>query len=1111
MADVFRRLPLLVLVVLLLVLVVLFHVCVVGIVPQRRRRRRCAKKDVSMDGRQAVCRSAGGEGGGQRAGQSPSRGSRAVERSEYPHLPPHLQPLPDTSNEEEDNRRSRAVPLGSGSTQEWTSTELCGSREPSYGHGRLSSSTRTVLVDNRPDDDGAQVTAVARSSKSPASSVRVASGNNRDPRTQQYRASSASRGASARPSWMLSPSPLSGNSSAARNRGECGEHDCGIEERGDRRDGREVWEEQRRMLHPRRQESITRGVQRLRVVDDENDGDTPDVGGNDQDLNDDDCGGGEDDAGQVSPSKQSSMGGKGGRVKVSVRNGRRGKKAMGKGSVVEADGDAEGDRHFWSIDDMVALIRAKRDQGAHLQGMGTAYARMKPRELKWLDVEQRLKKVGVEREAERCGKKWDNLMQQFKKVHRFQGLSGKQDFFQFTGKERLSKGFSFNMDHTGAPGGVRLPSANSGDPESVGDRGAAVGLDDDGDGSTRGSSQTTGGPTGFGKRKSTRQQTFDALSECMEKHGALVVSTMESNSKRKCSIQIRQCEALEAEVEVQKKHYAASDKVSKLMCHALLEIAKAIREHVPSPSTPSSDCANVFPCAFVAFFAVIICVFDTDVPHSNLVAFVTICAVTLSKDFDVVLYSLIIATLLGGETGRHSSHHPCVSWRVCRAPWHPEVLDAGGLPGNRRSTRLSGIKGAATWRTNRESSSKGPLRYVESDFAESEEIPMKRKSSRRQTGALRIDDVGERHSAGGRGANEQDVNVAARLATGRAGGSAAMQQNRAPLPRVSEPPAAQEVFVRGRTPSTPRQTTATKVGVAAQGIGQGIASRSPAHDERGASTAVAARATEMAKAGAATAGGASQAAEGGRSVGAATVGASHAVEGARAGGGNAGEGSRAGAVAGVGEDDEALANRVRQRSAREGIDVASKLWVDDIHFWNGTEGNAIVKLIAYIEDRHEDDEQAAYQEASVQRLVGAFTSAVSTAEGVDGGRVSHERLKSVAEAMQVMLAATMWLMRMGGGDRRAHYNTWVFVQLTAKPTLIASMHRSFDARRHIVQAATAITDKLAKPPITLLAPPLYIPDWVSIGVKFLARRHFVFPNGGSKAPLVGHRATGRRR
>ncbi|GBG85647.1 hypothetical protein CBR_g40376 [Chara braunii] len=187
--------------------------------------------------------------------------------------------------------------------------------------------------------------------------------------------------------------------------------------------------------------------------------------------------------------------------------------------------------------------------------MGHAYARMKPREWKWLDVAQRLKKVGMDRDANRCRKKWDNLMQQFKKVHHFRGLSGKQDFFQFSGKERTSKGFNFNMDRavhgeilrsaaknhtinsknvadTGAPGGVRLPSASSADPESVGDGGAGAGHDDDDDGSAKDSSQTTGSPSGFGKRKSTRQQTFEAMTECMEKYDALMASTMENNSKR---------------------------------------------------------------------------------------------------------------------------------------------------------------------------------------------------------------------------------------------------------------------------------------------------------------------------------------------------------------------------------------------------------------------------------------------------------------------------------------------------------------------------------------------------------------------------------------------------
>ncbi|GBG75060.1 hypothetical protein CBR_g19573 [Chara braunii] len=65
---------------------------------------------------------------------------------------------------------------------------------------------------------------------------------------------------------------------------------------------------------------------------------------------------------------------------------------------------------------------------------------------------------------------------------------------------------------------------------------------------------------------------------------------------------------------------------------------------------------------------------------------------------------------------------------------------------------------------------------------------------------------------------------------------------------------------------------------------------------------------------------------------------------------------------------------------------------------------------ADIEDRHEDDGLAAYQGASIQRLVGAFTSAVIIAEATDSGRVSHERLKPMADAMWMMLAAKLdWL------------------------------------------------------------------------------------------------------
>ncbi|GBG87322.1 hypothetical protein CBR_g45381 [Chara braunii] len=494
MADVFRRLPLLVLVVLLLLLLVVFHVCILGSVLRRGRRRRSLKNDARMEGRQAISGSTG-EHGGRQSGHSPSNSSSPSERSGYAHLPPHLQPLPDTPDEEADDRRSRTVPLGSGSTPEWAATELFGIREggngQSYtellqqglsdhdgdggvnlsfglGSGRSAAVSRTVVVNPHPNDDGGDVTAVLRTSRSPAP-LREASGNNTDPPRQQFRSPSVCRGC---------------------RLGECGETARGIADVGDARDGREVWAEQRRLLRSGREESITQGVQQLRVGEDGHDGEEAVADARAPDWNDNGVEGGEDDAGYVSPSKQAAaMGGRGGKTKSCAGNGCRGKRAAGKASDAEGDVDGEGGRHFWSVDDIIALIRAKRDQDVHLQGMGHAYARMKPRECKWLDVATRFKKVGVDRKADRCGKKWDNLMQQFKKVHHFQGLSGKQDFFQLSGKDRTSKGFSFNMDRavydeilgstaknhtinpknvadTGAQGGVRLSSASSADPES---------------------------------------------------------------------------------------------------------------------------------------------------------------------------------------------------------------------------------------------------------------------------------------------------------------------------------------------------------------------------------------------------------------------------------------------------------------------------------------------------------------------------------------------------------------------------------------------------------------------------------------------------------------------
>ncbi|GBG67068.1 hypothetical protein CBR_g78849 [Chara braunii] len=271
-------------------------------------------------------------------------------------------------------------------------------------------------------------------------------------------------------------------------------------------DERLLWAEQRRELREGREEAIRWGVERLRMDRQAEEVEEPDAGLPSEEDDDNNEEGGDGNGGHASPSKNSDMGGKGGKTQAKSGNGRgRPKKAQAKPNDGYGDDEAEEKRNFWSVEHIIALIRAKRDQDAHLQGMGHAYGRMKAREWKWNDVARRLKNV-VER------------------------------------KERASKGFNFNMDRavydeiegstgfnetmnpknvadTGASRGVRLPSTSNGDPEAVGDADAGAGGDDEEEGSTRGSSHTMGSPGAFGKRKSTRQQTFEAMTDCMEKHG----------------------------------------------------------------------------------------------------------------------------------------------------------------------------------------------------------------------------------------------------------------------------------------------------------------------------------------------------------------------------------------------------------------------------------------------------------------------------------------------------------------------------------------------------------------------------------------------------------------
>uniref|UniRef100_A0A388KMP4 Myb/SANT-like DNA-binding domain-containing protein n=1 Tax=Chara braunii TaxID=69332 RepID=A0A388KMP4_CHABU len=1076
MADVFRRLPLLLLVVLLLLLLVVFHVCILGGLPRRGRRRRCVKNNDRMEGQKAISGSAG-ECGGRWSGNSPSNSPRPSEQSGHAHLPPHLQPLPDTDDEEGDDRRSLTVPLGSGSTQEWVATELFGSRDggkgQSYtellqqgisdtdgdggvnlsfglGSGRSAVVSRTVVVNPHPHDDGSDVTAVQRSPRSPAP-LREASGNNNDPPRQQFRSPSVCRG---------------------RRVGECRETAPAVADVGDARDGREVWAEQRQLMRSVREESITRGVQRLRVGEDGHDGEDAGADAHDPDWNDNGAEGWEDDAANISPSKQAAaMGGRGGKTKSCSGNGRRGKRTAGKGSDAEGDVDGEGGRHFWSVDDIIALIRAKRDQDAHLQGMGHVYARMKPREWKWLNVATRLKKVGVDREADRCGKKWDNLMQQFKKVHHFQGLSGKQDFFQLSGKDRMSKG----LKH-----------------------------DDDDDGSTKGSSQTTGGTGGFGKRKSTRQQTFEAMTECMEKHGALMASTMESNSKRHCSIAIRQCEALEAEIEVQKKHYAASDEILAFVVQIVIVTAGASCAMSSRASTRGKAAANL-----------------SQQPATR------------------------------EKKGRHMASKkrkilegaPAHGGYVLDEEWVPKDVatqegtdfeDSDDMPLQRKSSRRGsgGIRIDDAGERRRAGGRPVPEDVVDVDAATTAKegggnrapLPRMTPPTDTQEGVvcLRTPLTPRSRTAADVALSGGPSQAAGGVRAGGAAGYAAKGGESNAGEGATAGVKASDVAGEGddddpsvnrlRQQNTREMEAAAKLWVDDLRFWnerEGFAIVKLIAEARGYLVVVARG---------------EQPPPIRRSI----VLPHNSIPQHKI-------------------TDESELNVAKERALKvQGIalrvihgwvfksqnmqrgyhaayqyalnhaatDIARAMWMGEdwrycvspmvIHHTLDMHMKLPLWFVgADVEDRHEDDGLAAYQEASIQRLVGDFTSAVIIAEATDGDRVSHERLKTMADAMRMMLAATMWLMRMAGDDHRAHYNAWVFVQLTAKPTLVASMHRCFDARRHIVQAVTVITDKLASPPITLIDPPMYVPDWASIGVKFSHDATLSSPMEAKKVDWLG--------
>ncbi|GBG88863.1 hypothetical protein CBR_g48475 [Chara braunii] len=460
MAGVIRKLPVVVLVVILLLVVVFVQVCILGRLPSHSRRKQGVRKSVAMDGRRPNVATLSDTYPSHRPAISTGVDTRAAGPSPYEGLPPHKQPLPDSDEGEADVDVSNTIPLGSGSTQEWTGSQLFDRRGAKYRQsftsllhegaqeeerlplvdltfglqsGSPSFATHTVLVNPHPNDDGGQVTLVGRGTRGSSAPKETSEKTRERPRVQATSGPSIPCTTAGRPEWMNPPPAFSRGRDTVPRPVERGVSEEDFPFEGARGDGRRVWKESRQELGRQQEESITQGVQRLRVG--ERAGQADAVGGGGDVWTDGDeveCDAEEDDSGDVFPLRAPNMGGRGGRGRASTNGGRRRKRPSATSADAEGEGDGEGGRNFWSLDHMVALIRAKRDQDAQLQATGHAFARMRSREWIWLDVRERLLKAGVDRPVDKCGKKWDNRMQEFKKMHTFMGMSGKEDFFQLT-------------------------------------------------------------------------------------------------------------------------------------------------------------------------------------------------------------------------------------------------------------------------------------------------------------------------------------------------------------------------------------------------------------------------------------------------------------------------------------------------------------------------------------------------------------------------------------------------------------------------------------------------------------------------------------------------------
>ncbi|GBG92610.1 hypothetical protein CBR_g56398 [Chara braunii] len=593
MADVRRRLTLLVLAVVVFLIVIFLHVCFSWRPWKQQRKRRASTRRAAAErltaGMQARPAATAGQGGVRSSAAEPRR---RYNPSMYTHLEPWDTPLPP-SNEEPEKEELSTLPLSSGSTQLWSQTVRAGGSALDEG-GEFTSllhqglrddddrgidlrfglcsgggreASRTFIIDGDRSALGIEHGGslhMEQSTLRRAAPVTSAVGPSPAGRQHGSTAPSVDRltrtwpappGVAAGPLRMggarsLMPACTTPIESGLRDEGTC-----------------------RAPVRPRPTvENITRGGSNMRA---HSDGGEDDVGfGDDADegMREDVEAGDDDDDVPIRPLGKAAGRGRGrGRGGVCGRSVARG----GRGGVSD---DAGKSPTYWSAEDQMLLVRCKREQDMHLAGLSHNYGRMKTKEWKWEDMSKRMANAGRPKDADDCMKKWDNLLtNEERKEHNFTFRMDRALYNEIhAGMVGNHTIFPPNVADTGSPDGVQLPRRGAGGGESVCSEAAGEGCPDERS-SARESDSNVGSGAGGGKRKKARQQAFESIFDVMERHGALMSSTIESSSKRQCSTFTRQCDILEQEIVVQKTHYAASDEMQRMMCHTLLEIAAAIR------------------------------------------------------------------------------------------------------------------------------------------------------------------------------------------------------------------------------------------------------------------------------------------------------------------------------------------------------------------------------------------------------------------------------------------------------------------------------------------------------------------------------------------------------